>query len=190
MLPRKSRLEEASMTAKLASLAGALTGCALLLPAAHAARGDLVLKTIGNTDILRPTAHCAGGLWRVRVGVQAGTQTVLIGPDVVSVPVVVETGGATFCVHRRGQSSTGGEATATASGSLTLALAAGTIEAAANETQSPAGGGTRSYSSLATIKRGTGRYRGTAGVIVARGTVNPAPDGRQCRKLTFTVEFV
>jgi hypothetical protein len=176
------------MTAKLIRIMGALTGCALLVPAAQAARGDVALKTMGNTQILPSTARCPGGVERVLVGVQVGTQMVLAGPEVVPIPVVVRRGTATFCVQRRMSRSRGGDRTATASGRLTLELAAGTIEAAATETQSSAGGKTR-YSSLATIKSGTGMYRGVSGAVIARGTVGPAPERQQCRKLTYTFEF-
>ena len=177
------------MTAKLLTLAGALTGCALLVSPAHATRGDLVLKTTGNTDIFHPTSRCPGGIARVRVGVQVGTRTGLIGSDIFQLPVIVQTGSATFCVHRRGRRVTAGVARATASGRLTLALAGGTIEAAATEIQSAAAGKATTYSLLATIKRGTRLYRGASGVVVARGTVAPAPEGQECRKLTFTVEL-
>jgi hypothetical protein len=175
------------MTVKLITLAGALTGCALLLPAAHATRGDLVLKTIGNTDMFRPTAHCPGGVARVRLGVRVGTRTVMIGPTLLRLPIIAQTGTATLCVHKQARRVTVGMTTATASGRLTLTLASGTIQAADTETQSSNGGRTTSYSSFAAITGGTGLYRHAAGVIVAHGTVSPAPDGRQCRKLTFKV---
>jgi hypothetical protein len=178
------------MTAKQITLVGMLTGCALLLPVAQAARGDLVLKTIGNTDMLRPTSRCPEGVERVRLGVRVGTRTVMIGPTLLRLPLVVQTGTATLCVHKRSRREGAGVIAATAMGRLTLALADGTIQATANETQSSNGGATTSYSLHAAIRRGTGPYRGAAGVIVARGTVSPAPDGRQCRKLTFRIAFV
>jgi hypothetical protein len=175
------------MTVKPITLAGALAGCALLLPAAQAARGDLVLKTIGNTDMLRATSHCPGGIARVRLGVRVGTRTVMVGPTLLRLPILAQTGTATFCVHKRDRRVTAGMTKVTASGRLTITLAGGTIQAAANETQSSNGGTTTSYSALATITGGTGLYRHAAGDIVVRGTVSPAPDGRQCRKLTFKV---
>jgi hypothetical protein len=177
------------MTAKLITLAGALTGCAVLLPAAHAMQGDLVLRTFGNTDMLYPTSRCPGGVARVRLGVRVGTRTVMIGPTLLRLPVIVQTGTATFCGRKHGRRVTAGVTRTTASGRLTLALAAGTIQAAANETQSSKAGRTTSYSLLGTIRGGTGLYRRAAGVVVARGTVGPAPDGRQCRKVTFRVEL-
>jgi hypothetical protein len=138
---------------------------------AYGASGTIVLQTIGSTHLLAQTLRCPVELARVRVGVQpeggAGT--------------------ATFCVRSRVDIVP--ERTTIASGFVTLVLPDGTVDAAFTETHLSTGAGLASYSSIARIRGGTGRYRDARGAIVGTGLVRSDSVRRQRRLLTFRLEL-
>jgi hypothetical protein len=187
-------MRRSTMKARLFVLSGTAIGSLVLAAATTAAGGGSavtpVLKTIGFTDILAPTARCGEYVARVQVGRQVGTSTAVVGSDVVRAPVMVPVGTTTFCVRSRVDSPGPGERRTTATGILTLTLPGGAIEALFSETQTARVPGKTAYSSLMRITRGRGRYRDATGVIRGSGSVSVLSSARQCWKLTFRLELV
>jgi hypothetical protein len=145
----------------------------------------VVVRTIGYTAVEPATQACPGYVARVRLGRQAGTRTVLAGTAAISIPEIVPSGVAVFCIHGRvdlmamfGRTSDYGV--------LTLKLPGGEIEADLAETLGRRSDGKVVYSASASIRRGSGRYGGITGVIVGRGIVaRTAAAGYEDRVLTF-----
>jgi hypothetical protein len=186
-------VRRATMYARLlacAALIGSLVFAAAAARANDQPGSGSVLRTMGFTDIRPATQRCGAYVARVRLGRRVGTRTVVVGSDVVRAGVMVPRGTATLCVRKRVDHRRAGIRRTSASGTLTLRLRGGTIEAAFSERRTARGDGKAAYSSVATITRGTGRYRAATGTIRGRGTMSMLSSTRQCWHLAFTVELL